>query len=189
MNRPLKLSLAVALALGSSHAFALGLGPIEVKSKMNEPLSADIAVLEGSPDETVDLKARLASTSRGPRIGLAAIASLYLPTIAPRDRFLGEDQWVPQLVGVVDKELGRERRLRLSLNGGIRLRRTTTFTNSDPGPVMAPVTGRSITVGSELPLGFGVDSGASGRDVSIWAMRGARPRKVCTDAARPPMNW
>jgi hypothetical protein len=62
------------------------------------------------------------------------------------DRFLGEDQWVPQLVGVVDKELGRERRLRLSLNGGIRLRRTTTFTNSDPGPAMAPVTGRSIEV-------------------------------------------
>ena len=102
------------------------------------------------------LKARLASTSRGPHIGVAAIASLYLPTIDPKDRFLGEDQWVPQLVGVIDKELGRERRLRLSLNGGIRLRRTTTFTNSDPGPTMAPVTGRSITVGSELPLGFGV---------------------------------
>jgi hypothetical protein len=111
---------------------------------------------QGVGNVGLHLKARLASTSRGPRIGLAAIASLYLPTIAPRDRFLGEDQWVPQLVGVVDKELGRERRLRLSLNGGIRLRRTTTFTNSDPGPAMAPVTGRSITVGSELPLGFGV---------------------------------
>jgi outer membrane protein OmpA-like peptidoglycan-associated protein len=111
---------------------------------------------QGVGNAGLHLKARLASTSRGPRIGLAAIASLYLPALAPRDRFLGEDQWVPQLVGVIDRELGRERRLRLSLNGGIRLRRTTTFTNSDPGPAMAPVTGRSITVGSELPVGLGV---------------------------------
>ena len=102
------------------------------------------------------LKTRFASTSRGPHIGLGVIASLYLPTIDPKDRFLGEDQWVPQLLGVVDKEFGRARRLRLSLNGGIRLRSTTTFTNSDPGPAMAPVTGRSITVGSELPLGLGI---------------------------------
>ncbi|HEU4726800.1 MAG TPA: OmpA family protein [Kofleriaceae bacterium] len=102
------------------------------------------------------LKTRLASTSRGPHIGLGVIASLYLPTIDPKNRFLGEDQWVPQLVGVVDKELGREHRLRISVNGGIRLRSTTTFTNSDPGPDMAPVTNRSITVGSELPFGVGV---------------------------------
>ena len=78
------------------------------------------------------------------------------PTIGAKDRFLGETQVVPQLIGVVDKELGRERRLRISLNGGIRLRNTTTFTNSDPGLDMAPVTGRSITVGSELPFGVGV---------------------------------
>jgi OmpA-OmpF porin, OOP family len=128
-------------------------GPGMVGGAGGNPFAVDG---QGVGNIGLHLKARLASTSRGPRIGLAAIASLYLPTIAPRDRFLGEDQWVPQLVGVVDKELGRERRLRLSFNGGIRLRRTTTFTNSDPGPAMAPVTGRSITVGSELPLGLGV---------------------------------
>ncbi|HEX2689991.1 MAG TPA: OmpA family protein [Kofleriaceae bacterium] len=102
------------------------------------------------------LKTRLLRTSRGARIGLGVIASLYLPTIDPKNRFLGEDQLVPQLVGVLDKELGREQRLRISLNGGIRLRKPTTFTNSDPGLDMAPVTGRSITVGSELPFGVGV---------------------------------
>src|SRR5215468_4639556 len=127
-------------------------GPGMVGGAGGNPFAVDG---QGVGNIGLHLKARLASTSRGPRIGLAAIASLYLPTIAPRDRFLGEDQWVPQLVGVVDKELGRERRLRLSVNGGIRLRRTTTCTNNDPGPAMAPVTGRSITVGSELPLGLG----------------------------------
>jgi outer membrane protein OmpA-like peptidoglycan-associated protein len=102
------------------------------------------------------LKTRLLRPSRGAHLGLGVIASLYLPTIEPKDRFLGEDQLVPQLIGVLDKELGRDRRLRIALNGGIRLRRTTTFTNSDPGPDMAPVTGRSITAGSELPFGLGV---------------------------------
>jgi OmpA-OmpF porin, OOP family len=111
---------------------------------------------QGLGNVGLHLKTRLLSTSRGPRIGVGVIASVYLPTIDPEDRFLGETQLVPQLVGVVDKELGRERRLRVSLNGGIRLRRTTTFTNSDPGPDMAPVTGRSITAGNELPFGVGV---------------------------------
>jgi OOP family OmpA-OmpF porin len=102
------------------------------------------------------LKTRLLRTSRRPHIGLGVIASVYLPTIDPKNRFLGEDQLVPQLMGVLDKEFGREQRLRISLNGGIRIRNTTTFTNSDPGPDMAPVTGRSITAGSELPFGVGV---------------------------------
>jgi OmpA-OmpF porin, OOP family len=111
---------------------------------------------QGMGNVGLHLKTRLLSTSRGPKIGLGVIASVYLPTIDAKDRFLGETQLVPQLVGVVDKELGRERRLRISLNAGVRLRGTTTFTNSDPGPDMAPVTGRSITVGSELPFGVGV---------------------------------
>jgi len=102
------------------------------------------------------LKTRLLRGSRGAHVGLGVIASVYLPTIDPKDRFLGETQLVPQLVGVLDKEFGREQRLRISLNGGIRIRGTTTFTNNDPGPDMAPVTGRSITVGSELPFGAGI---------------------------------
>ncbi|HEX7841089.1 MAG TPA: OmpA family protein [Kofleriaceae bacterium] len=156
-------------------AFAIGLhaGPAELELGASLPLAimsgtrgpgslggpgggAFVVDGQGLGNVGLHLKARLASTSRGPHIGVGVIASLYLPTIAPRDRFLGEDQLVPQLLGVVDKEFGRARRLRLSLNGGIRLRSTTTFTNSDPGPTMAPVTGQSITVGSELPFGAGV---------------------------------
>src|SRR5436190_18786806 len=78
MNRPLKLSLAVALALASSHASALGLGPIEVKSKMNEPLSADIAVLEGGSDEMSNLKAQLAGAEDMKRVGVDS-SSLTVP--------------------------------------------------------------------------------------------------------------
>src|SRR5262245_33172344 len=65
------------------------------------------------------LKTRFLNTSRGAHVGLGAIASVYLPRIDPKDRFLGETQVVPQLIGVIDKEFGRERRLRISFNGGI----------------------------------------------------------------------
>jgi OmpA-OmpF porin, OOP family len=111
---------------------------------------------QGLGNVGLHLKTRFLRTSHGAHVGLGVIASVYLPTIDPKNRFLGETQLVPQIVGVLDKELGREQRLRISLNGGIRLRRTTTFTNSDPGPDMAPVTDRSITAGSELPFGVGV---------------------------------
>jgi OOP family OmpA-OmpF porin len=102
------------------------------------------------------LKTRLIRGSRAPHIGVGVIASVYLPTVGAKDRFLGETQLVPQLIGVVDRSFGPSQRLRVSANGGVRLRRSTTFTNSDPGPEMAPVTGRSITAGSELPFGVGV---------------------------------
>jgi OOP family OmpA-OmpF porin len=111
---------------------------------------------QGLGNVGLHLKARLLRTDRGPHLGLALIGSLYLPTISPKDRFLGETQLVPQLVGVLDTELGKDRALRIALNGGVRLRNSTTFTNSDPGPLMAPVTDESITVGSELPFGAGV---------------------------------
>jgi OmpA-OmpF porin, OOP family len=102
------------------------------------------------------LKSRLRAAPRDAGVGLGVIASLYLPTVHATDRFLGDTQLVPQVIGIADRALGREQRLRIAVNGGIRLRRTTTFTNSDPGPGMAPVTGRSITAGSELPFGVGV---------------------------------
>ena len=47
MNGSLKLTLAVALALGSTNVLALGLGMIQVKSGLNEPLVAEIPVTGG----------------------------------------------------------------------------------------------------------------------------------------------
>ena len=69
MNRPLRLSLAVALALASSNAFSLGLGPIEVRSRMNEPLEARIPVVVSDADEAEGLKVKLAGTDDFKRVG------------------------------------------------------------------------------------------------------------------------
>lgn len=49
MKRPLQLSLAIALALGATDAFALGLGTIRVNSGLNQPLDAEIPIIQSSP--------------------------------------------------------------------------------------------------------------------------------------------
>lgn len=61
---------ACLLAVLSSAAFALGLGEILVKSKLNQPLDAEIVVREASPGEAEQLVAKLASQEDFARLGL-----------------------------------------------------------------------------------------------------------------------
>lgn len=70
MKGPVKLSLAVALALAGSNAFALGLGTIQVKSGLNQPLDAEIPVLTESAAEATELTVGLASAADFERVGL-----------------------------------------------------------------------------------------------------------------------
>src|ERR1700733_1560740 len=92
---------------------------------------------QGTGDLGLHLKARLAHA--GP-FGFAAIASVYLPTAS--QSFLGDPSVTPQLIGVADAQFGR---LRLAINGGVRLRGTSTVTD-----MMAMDT---ITTSTELPVG------------------------------------
>ncbi|MCX7514829.1 FimV/HubP family polar landmark protein [Frateuria sp. STR12] len=73
MNRSLKLSMLLALALGSSQAAALELGQIQVKSALGQPLLAEIPLTIESPAELRDLSARLASPEDFARAGLAGV--------------------------------------------------------------------------------------------------------------------
>ncbi len=70
MNRLLPLSLAVTLALGSNAALALGLGGINVKSELNQPLRAEIPVYVSSPAEAESLRVELAAGAEFARVGL-----------------------------------------------------------------------------------------------------------------------
>ncbi len=72
MNRSLKLSMLMALALGSSQAMALELGQIQVKSALGQPLVAEIPVNPDSPAELQNLTARLASAQDAATAGVAA---------------------------------------------------------------------------------------------------------------------
>jgi len=71
MKGPAKLTLAIALALAGGNAFALGLGAIQVKSGLNQPLDAEIPVITESAAETNGLTVDLASVEDFERIGLS----------------------------------------------------------------------------------------------------------------------
>ncbi|MBS1119989.1 MAG: OmpA/MotB domain protein [Deltaproteobacteria bacterium] len=158
-------------------AFGIKAGPLELELGASIPLK----ILNGDrgPDITGDpnpnnnkdfklsgqglgniglhLKTRFLKTSRSPHIGLGVIASVFLPSTNPKDSFLGEGKAVPQIIGILDKEFGRQGRLRIALNGGIRIRSTTTFTNDGTNEMPTPpVTNKSITVGTEVPYGLGI---------------------------------
>lgn len=70
MKRFVRTALAASLALASGSAAALGLGPIELKSKLGQPLLAEIPIISNDPGELERLQAGLASPETFARIGL-----------------------------------------------------------------------------------------------------------------------
>ncbi len=70
MNRSLKLSMLVALALGSSQVLALDLGQIRVKSALGQPLLAEIPLTPANPAELKNLSVQLASSDEFARAGI-----------------------------------------------------------------------------------------------------------------------
>lgn len=67
---PMKTVLALVLAFASGSAAALGLGQIELKSRLGEPLLAEIAIVSSDPEELRQLSAGLASPETFARVGL-----------------------------------------------------------------------------------------------------------------------
>ncbi len=158
-------------------AFGIHAGPLELEFGASVPfrlMNGDIGPdkvgqpnVNDNKDYKVDgqglgniglhVKTRFLKTSKGPHVGLGVIASVFLgQTTSPKGAFLGERTAVPQLVGILDKEFGREARLRIAINAGIRIRPTTTFVNDDGGTQMAPTTGQIMSAGSEIPYGMGI---------------------------------
>ena len=68
MNRSLKLSIMLALAVGASHVMAQSLGQIQVKSTMDQPLLAEIPLTDTTGNGRIE--ASLASVEDFSRAGL-----------------------------------------------------------------------------------------------------------------------
>lgn len=69
-KQAIRIVFAVLLALACGQVLALGLGQIQVKSKANQPLLAEIPIVSNDPAELQQLQARLASPETFARIGL-----------------------------------------------------------------------------------------------------------------------
>ena len=112
---------------------------------------------QGIGDIGVHLKTRFLNTSRGPKIGLAVIASLYLPTATADERWLGENTITPQVLGVLDKEFGDQGRLRVAATAGFRLRPSrVTFVDNDMTVPNTPATMQRVEVGPSVPFGAAI---------------------------------
>ena len=134
MKRPLQLSLAIALALGVTDAFALGLGTIQVRSGLNQPLNAEIPVIQGSPGEAEGLIVQLASAEDFDRVGLSR-SGIGVPI----EFSLGKSASGETIIRITSKEIVREPFLGFLVEAnwpkGRLLREYTVLL--DP-PVMAP---------------------------------------------------
>ncbi len=142
MKRPLQLSLAIALALGATNAFALGLGVIQVQSGLNQPLMAEIPIIQSAAGEADGLIVQLASAEDFERVGMNR-QSIGVPVeLSVTKNSRGEP-----VIRVTSKEIVREPFLGLLLEAnwpkGRLLREYTVLL--DP-PVMAPAVKGSSAV-------------------------------------------
>jgi len=160
-------------------AFGLKLGPAELEfgasipfqimngdrdpdfeGDMNDPNDDEIFKFEGQGlgDIGLHFKMRFLSTSTGPKIGVALIASVFLPTASEEDKWLGNDTVTPQILGIIDKEFGD--RFRIAAQGGIRIRsKSVTFLDMQTNPPFGapvPATNLMVEAGSTIPFGVGI---------------------------------
>jgi len=161
MKRPLQLSLAIALALGATDAFALGLGTIRVNSGLNQPLDAEIPIIQSSPGEAEGLIIQLATDEDFERVGMNR-SNIGVPV----QFSLGKDSRGEPVVRITSKEAVSEPFLGLLLEAnwpkGRLLREYNVLL--DP-PVMAPAVKGASAVA--------VASSTMVLEVSTWTMVGA----------------
>lgn len=72
--RKLPLALACAAILGSSNAFAIGMGELTVRSYLNQPLRAEIPLVDVRPGEMEGLRVKLADEPSFERSGYSRSA-------------------------------------------------------------------------------------------------------------------
>ena len=134
MKAPKKNLIAAALLAAPVFASALGLGGINVKSGLNQPLEAEIPVTVNSAAERESLSVMLANADDYARVGIDATR-----LSVPIDFAVAKDSRGETVIRVTSKEAIREPFLQLLLqvnwNSGKLLREYSLLI--DP-PVMAP---------------------------------------------------
>ena len=178
MNRSLKLSMLVALALSSSQLMALDLGQVQVKSALGQPLLAEIPLHPDNPGELKGLTVQLASSEQFARAGIVggrtsiplhfsvANADGAHPVIRITSSVPVDDPFLDLLIQV-DGKAGksvREYAILLDPPGASAPVATTTTpaAPSKPTAAKAPATPRTAPAAAPAPAPAVVDNGRYG---------------------------
>ena len=102
-------------------------------------------------------KTHFLKLSKPPHVGLGIMASVYLPQPgSSNNNWIGSTGASGQILGILDKEFGKQGRFRIALNGGIRFRSEATYTDNDTMDGGMTRTNGVITAGNEIPFGLGI---------------------------------
>ncbi|HVR61992.1 MAG TPA: transporter, partial [Polyangia bacterium] len=170
-------SLQGAIGVVKLKHFGIEVGvviPMTVLSGKGDPTDPGTAATPGSDynftrqglgDITLHPKIRLLNATRT-GFGIAIIPSVVLPT-GDKNAFMGEGNLIFQPTLVADSELGYLGRFRAAINGGLRLRKETSFiddgvTYTEPRAFMGTAmtnTGQGVRAKQELIGGVGLAYG------------------------------
>ncbi|HXI59412.1 MAG TPA: transporter, partial [Polyangia bacterium] len=151
---------------------------------------------QGLGDITLHPKIRLLNATRG-GFGLALIPSVVLPT-GDKNAFMGEGNLTFQPTVVADSEVGYLGRFRVALNGGMRLRKNTTFVDDGamytsartftPGAVAMTNTRQGVLAKQEVVGGLGISYGIVPQkfDVvgEVYGFYGLGSKKIAADGTQ-----
>jgi pilus assembly protein FimV len=147
MKKPLKTITTGALLMLPALSLALGLGDIDVKSKLNEPLRAEIRLLYGDAEEIAATTVELASPEDFDRVGLDS-SSLAFQLEFQIERGESGDFVVLVSSDMPISEPFLDFLIEVNWANGRLLREYVVLL--DP-PVIAPAAGPQVTPVSELP--------------------------------------
>jgi len=143
MKGPRKTLLASSILAIPSLAQALGLGGIEVKSGLNEPLVAEIQVIQSAPGEADGLAVALASAEDFARVGIDR-ARMEMPLTFTVAKGAAGQAVIKVTSAVPVKEPFLNFLLEVNWSKGRLLREYTVLL--DP-PVSAPARGSQVALG------------------------------------------
>lgn len=180
MKRPLQLSLAIALALTGTNVMALGLGPVRVTSKLNQPLQAEIPVIQGSAGEAEGLLVSLADQEDFDRLGISR-SNLGVPL----EFSVGKDAQGQVVIRVTSREPVRSTYLDFLIEAnwpkGRMLREYTVLL--DP-PITAPAAAPARTAVAAAPATPAKPAAAPPKPAATPAP--AKPAPAVSKAAPAP---
>jgi pilus assembly protein FimV len=177
MNRPLKLSIMLALAVGSAHVAAQSLGQVQVKSALDQPLLAEIPVISEAGSDTAHLEVALASEEAYAhagvnRAGLPTDLQLVVTANAQGQKVIRVTSTAP----VSDTYLDILVELRTGKSNAVR--EVTMLLDPPSTKAMAPVSGVASRRGSSAA------SSSSATPAASSAMAATAPARR-TEAAAP----